>query len=131
MAKKPTYEELKKRIKELQKEAPKRKLIEERLRESEERHRRLFEEARDGIFVAEAETGVIIDCNRAAAELVGRDKSELIGQHQTMLHPPHQVNEEFSETFQKHLGDSEGQVLVVGYLCTTFFNSLLYIIEGI
>ncbi|GAH41710.1 unnamed protein product, partial [marine sediment metagenome] len=65
------------------KDITERKLIEERLRESEERHRRLFEEARDGIFVAEVETGVLIDCNRAAVELVGREKSELIGQHQT------------------------------------------------
>ena len=91
----------------------------EALRESEQRHRKLFEEARDGIFVAEAETGVIIDCNRAAAELVGREKSELIGQHQTMLHPPHQVNEEFSETFQKHLGDSEGYVLETQVITST------------
>ena len=116
MAKKPTYGELEQRVKEL---APKGKLIEERLRESEERYRRLFEEARDGIIVCEAETGVIIDCNRAAAELVGREKSELIGQHQMMLHPPHQANEEYSETFKKHLEDSEGHVLETQVITST------------
>ncbi len=39
MAKKPTYEELEQRINELKKEAYKRKLSEEALRESEERYR--------------------------------------------------------------------------------------------
>lgn len=122
MDRKPTYEELEQRVKELEREAVERKRTEKAQRESEERHRKLFEEARDGIFVAEAETGVIIDCNRAAAELVGRDKSELIGQHQTMLHPPHQVNGEFSETFQKHLGESEGHILETQVITSTGRN---------
>jgi len=39
MTRKPTYEELKQRVKELEKEAVKRKGAEEALRESEERYR--------------------------------------------------------------------------------------------
>ena len=119
MPEKPSYEELEQRVKELEKKADERKLVEEALLESEERYRKLFEEARDGIFVAEAETGVIVDCNRAAVELVGRDRSELIGQHQRILHPPHEVNERFSETFQEHLGESEGQVLETQVITST------------
>ena len=92
-------------------EIAERQRAEKALRESEERYRKLFEEARDGIFLADAETGVIVDCNRAAAELVGRDKSELIGQHQKILHPPREVKGRFTESFKKHLEDSEGQVL--------------------
>jgi two-component system cell cycle sensor histidine kinase/response regulator CckA len=88
-----------------------RKRIEEALRESEERHRKLFEEARDGIFLADAETGIIVDCNRAAAELVGRDRSDLIGQHQRILHPSRRIQDGFSVTFKKHIEESERQVL--------------------
>ena len=96
-----------------------RKRMEEALRESEERHRKLFEEARDGIFLADGETGVIVDCNYEGAKLVGRDRSELIGLHQMILHPPHQVDEKFSETFQKHLRESEGQVLETQVITST------------
>jgi PAS domain S-box-containing protein len=92
-------------------QAVKAKQAEEALRESEERYRRLFEEALDTIFVADAETGILIDCNRAASELVGREKSELIGKHQRILHPPREIKEEFSRTFKQHLKEKEGQVL--------------------
>lgn len=102
---------LRQRITELEELEANHRRTEEVLRDSEERHRKLFEEAQDGIFLADAETGVIIDCNRAAAELVGRDKSELIGQHQKILHPPQKIKEGFSLSFKKHIDESEGQVL--------------------
>ena len=56
-----------------------RKQVEEALRESEERYRALFTEAMDGICLADAETGMIVDCNQALAALVGRDREEMIG----------------------------------------------------
>jgi len=86
------------------------KRTEEILRESEERYRTLFLEALDAILVADAETGIILDCNRAACELVGRERSELIGKHQRILHP-FVSEEEFSETFKQHLKEKAGQVL--------------------
>jgi len=88
-----------------------RKKMEEALRESEEKYRKQFEEALDAIFVVDAETGIIVDCNRATSELVGREKSELIGKHQRILHPPQQIEGEFSKTFKQHLKEKEGQVL--------------------
>jgi PAS domain S-box-containing protein len=89
----------------------KRKQAEKALQESEEKYRNLFEEALDAILVGSAETGVIIDCNRAATLLWGREKSELIGQHQRILHPPGETEGEFSRTFQQHLREKKGQVL--------------------
>jgi PAS domain S-box-containing protein len=89
----------------------KRKLAEKALRESVERYRALFEEARDAIILADTETALIVDCNRAASEMLERNKSELIGQHQRIIHPPSSVKDGFSVSYKKHLEESEGQVL--------------------
>jgi PAS domain S-box-containing protein len=86
------------------------KRIEQILKEPEERYKKLFEEAMDAIFVADAETGILIDCNRAATELTGRAKSELIGMHQRFLHPE-ETTGKFSKSFEQHLGDKEGQII--------------------
>ncbi|MEM2971430.1 MAG: PAS domain S-box protein [Candidatus Bathyarchaeia archaeon] len=88
-----------------------RKQAEEALRESEEKYRKQFDEALDAIFLADAETGIIIDCNRAACNLVGREKSKLVGKHQTILHPPQVIEGKFSKTFMQHLKEKEGQIL--------------------
>jgi PAS domain S-box-containing protein len=96
----------------LYKDVTERKKAEEALRESEEKFRTFFNQAMDAIFVADAETGTIIDCNQAAMELVGRTKPELIGKHQRILHPGTDTKSEaFSRTFQQHIGEREGQVL--------------------
>jgi len=88
-----------------------RKQMEKVLGESEEKYRTQFEEALDAIFVADAETGIIIDCNRAATKLVGREKSEIIGNHQRILHPPEVIKGKFSKTSKQHRKEKEGQVL--------------------
>jgi PAS domain S-box-containing protein len=84
------------------------KKAEEALNTSEEKYRKLFEEAMDAIFIADAETGILIDCNRAATELVGGEKSEIIGMHQHSLHPKEKVSGKFTRTFKQHLTDKEG-----------------------
>jgi PAS domain S-box-containing protein len=63
----------------------------------------------DAILVADAETGILTDCNRAATELTGRTKAELIGMHQRCLHPE-EPTEKFSRTFEQHRTDEEGIV---------------------
>ncbi|MBE9582060.1 MAG: PAS domain S-box protein [Proteobacteria bacterium] len=88
-----------------------RQRAEQALKESEERYRTQFEEALDAIFIADAETGILIDCNHAASELVGRAKSELVGKHQRILHPPEEVEGELSRTFKEHLKEKQGQAL--------------------
>jgi len=88
-----------------------RKRIENALKKSEEKFRKQFEEALDAIFIADAESGILIDCNSAASRLVGREKSELIGKHQSILHPPENIEEGFSKSFTEHLGQKQGQSL--------------------
>jgi len=65
-----------------------RKRTEDALRESEEAFRLAFEHARDAIFWADAQTGILLKCNGAAELLLDRTREEIIGQHQTILHPP-------------------------------------------
>jgi two-component system sensor kinase FixL len=95
----------------LTREVAERKRAEEQLRKAEERYRTQFEGALDAIFVADAETGIITDCNPAGTELVGREKSELVGKHQRILHPPGRIEGEFSKSFKEHLGEKQGQTL--------------------
>ncbi len=78
-----------------------RKQIEEKLRESEGRYRTLFEESRDAILVADAETGLIREVNKAAETLMARPRAELIGLHQTQLHPPGDA-QKYAAEFQRH-----------------------------
>ncbi len=88
-----------------------RKQAEKALEESEEKYRTQFERALDAIVLADAETGMITDCNRAACRLVGRKKSEIVGQHQRILHPPQEMNGNISKTFKQHCGEKEGRTL--------------------
>lgn len=61
--------------------------LEENLRESEAKYRRLIETASDAIFLADAETGIILDVNEKAGELFGLPPEKIIGIHQYRLHP--------------------------------------------
>jgi PAS domain S-box-containing protein len=87
-----------------------RKRTEEALEESEEKYRTQFEGALDAIFLADTETGMIVDCNQEACKLVGRKKSEIVGQHQRILHP-RQKTKGVTRTFRQHLGEKQGQLL--------------------
>jgi PAS domain S-box-containing protein len=56
-----------------------RKIIEETRQSSELRYRRLFESAKDGILILDADSGQIVDVNPYLIELLGFSKEELIG----------------------------------------------------
>ena len=50
-------------------------------------HRALFDAANDAMFVADAESGTIIDANRKASELLDLPVVRIVGMNQTALHP--------------------------------------------
>jgi len=86
-----------------------------RLQESEERYRHLFENLNDAAFLADPETGLIIETNKAGEELTGRTRDEIIGMHQTQLHPPDKV-EQYRQRFAEHvekgrMADFDGDVV--------------------
>jgi PAS domain S-box-containing protein len=66
----------------------KRHDIEEKLNISRKKFKKTFENASEPIIWANAETGEIINCNRMTEKLFERRKEELIGMHQSKLHPP-------------------------------------------
>ncbi|MDO8595189.1 MAG: PAS domain S-box protein, partial [Sulfuricaulis sp.] len=56
-----------------------RKQAEGKLLASETRYRRLFESAKDGILILDAETGMIVDVNPFLIELLGFSREEFLG----------------------------------------------------
>ncbi|HAP35511.1 MAG TPA: hypothetical protein DCQ28_06050 [Bacteroidetes bacterium] len=65
-----------------------RKQHEIALLESELRFRSLFENAKDAVFLSDTKTGNIIDVNAEAEKLLKRERTEIIGKHQSFIHPP-------------------------------------------
>ncbi|MBE0617649.1 MAG: PAS domain S-box protein, partial [Proteobacteria bacterium] len=88
-----------------------RRRAEQALLESEDKFRTIFEEAPHGIALADPETGLIVDCNRALCALVGREREELLGQPQSLLHPPSALDAGRSRTFQQHATVGAGATL--------------------
>ena len=69
---------VKARTQELQRELAEHKKAEEALRISEIRYRRLFEAARDGVLLLDADTGRITDVNPYLIEKLGYSKEEFV-----------------------------------------------------
>jgi len=84
-------------------------------RAGEEKYRHLFENLNDAAFLADANTGRLLDANRQAEVLLGRPRDEIIGLHQTELHPPgtaDQYRQKFADHVAKgHAADYDGEVI--------------------
>lgn len=78
-----------------------RKHTEEKLKESESQFRGLFEHAADAIFIADAQSGIIVNANQKAGVLLKTPVDSIIGKHQRELHPP-DMNHFSRASFQKH-----------------------------
>ena len=48
--------------------------------------------AKHAIFWADPKTGLIVNCNKTAEDLLERKKRDIIGSHQTTLHPPEKAD---------------------------------------
>jgi PAS domain S-box-containing protein len=64
-----------------------RKRAEENLRQSEMQYRALFEGALAAIFIVDANSGVLLDANLFAQQLVGLTRESIIGVHMSQLYP--------------------------------------------
>jgi PAS domain S-box-containing protein len=82
--------------------------MESALKESEEKYRLLFENAEDAIFIADPETGMLLDANESAEQLTGYNRNELIGKHQTFIHPP-EKSDYYGREFLKSSRDKDSK----------------------
>ncbi|MCK9196273.1 MAG: PAS domain S-box protein [Syntrophales bacterium] len=81
------------------------------IRDAEERYRSIFDNAQDGIALTDVETGALSDCNQALCRMVEREKTELVGQAQSILHPPQEEIDGQSPSYQKHREGDAGLAL--------------------
>ncbi len=88
------------------------------LRENEERFRALFEGSLDAVFLADPETGIFLDANPSACELLGMEQEEVVGMHYSRL-VPERLQEEARKVYAAYQLDKGPAVPVEGQiLCT-------------
>lgn len=79
-----------------------RKIAENRLRESEEKFRLVFENSGGAFFISDLETGLIVECNKQAELLLGMPRSEIIAMELSQIHP-HDEREYYAQMLRCHL----------------------------
>lgn len=79
-----------------------RKARERELRESKAKYESLIDAAPDAIFVADAETGEIVETNAAATDLLDRPRADIVGRNQLDLHPPDEADV-YRSLFERHV----------------------------
>ncbi len=85
------------------------------LQQSEEKYRVLMQSAMDAIFIADADTGLLLDANKSAEALIGYSRAQIIGMHQRHLHPQDEA-EDYAELFRQHVALQGGLVSVPAYV---------------
>jgi len=96
--------------KHLLEEIARRKESEEKQGESEERYRQLMETANDAIFIADADTGIIINANKKAEKLLGKPLAEIIGMHQKQFHAK-EDEDHYAGVFKEHVQRGKGVIV--------------------
>lgn len=102
-ASRQTQAELERLNEELKRGIEAHQRVEEALQKSEEQFRTLFNSAVDAIFLADPQTGRLVEVNQAAETLTGYSRQALLQMHQSQLHPPDKV-EHYKQMFARHIG---------------------------
>ncbi len=103
MGGKPTYKELEKKMKKLEKKPVERKYSEEALRESEEKYEAFIESSLMGIFIHK--DGRYEYVNNRFAEIHGYTPEELLGKNHLLLTHPNQRKTIKKRTFKRLKGE--------------------------
>ena len=84
-----------------------RKKAEDELKSAYEKNQGLMDHANDAIFIADAETGMLIDANRKTQVLTGRTLTEIRALHESELHPKEE-EEKYRAYFKKQAQEGTG-----------------------
>jgi PAS domain S-box-containing protein len=84
-----------------------RKRAEDELKSAYEKNKGLMDHANDAIFIADAKSGMLLDANTKAQELIGRTLAEVQLMHESELHPKEE-EEKYRAYFKKHAMDGGG-----------------------
>ncbi len=76
--------------------------VRSRAERTRRKYETLVEAAPGAIFVADADSGRIVETNTAGEELLGRAREEVVGLHQSALHPP-EHEDQYRELFEDHV----------------------------
>jgi len=112
-----------------------RKQLEKGLRRTEEEFAYALESLPYPVFWAEPKTGIIINCNKAAETLLERKREEIIGRHQTTVHPPDKA-EHYARMFRRHIRqrgaiDEEGEIITkTGRIKTVSITASIIHVKG-
>jgi len=84
-----------------------RKRAENELKSAYEKNKGLMDYANDAIFIADARTGMLLDANKKALELIGRTLAEVQLMYESDLHPKEE-EEKYRAYFKKHAMNGGG-----------------------
>jgi PAS domain S-box-containing protein len=76
--------------------------VQQRLADTQKRFTVLFHQMNDAAVLADVETGLVMEANQPAELLWGKPVSELVGKHQSLLHPP-DLSDEAHHAFKTHI----------------------------
>ena len=75
---------------------------------SEEKYHQLIESLNDSIFLVDVESGLIIEANKRAEDLLGMPVGEIVGMNRTQMYPPEYI-EDYEKIFQKYVKTNGGK----------------------
>ncbi len=107
----------------------------EALIRSEKKYRALFESSGDAIFIAEVDTGIIVEVNKQAEILMEMTREEIVGIHQSKLHPPYSKDENI-KTFKYHASqeksmDQKSEIITKsGKFIQVWISASVFEVEG-
>jgi PAS domain S-box-containing protein len=88
-----------------------RKRVENELRIENEKNRGLMDHANDAIFITDVESGMLIDANRKAQDLIGRNLEEIRTMSYPDLHSP-EVHERITDYFAQVTQEGTGSQMI-------------------
>jgi PAS domain S-box-containing protein len=84
-----------------------RKRAEDELKSAYEKNQGLMDYANDAIFIADTETGMLLDANKKTQAMIGRTLEEIRTMHESELHPKEE-EEKYRAYFKKHALEGKG-----------------------